>query len=559
MKKILTGVGLAGMILASGCLEQSGAGSRSYKGPLFRYHFAGRAQLPSGTSTNRLKEIDALPITGELRGQLADKLAATAWPFWRKDLPAGTANQGALLRPLWDDFLAAEAYVEVRGAPGRTDTALAIELSDERAQLWSAKLKQLMAAWKLGTPRDIAAEGFKGWEAKKAPAPGTFRFFRAGKWVLLALAQDNPEQLPALLQEARKTGRPVPALSGRFLDLAVDFPGLRPWFPLGSFPLPPVLASMSGLGENVRTEVKFQYSSKIPWTYEAWKIPTNLISEPLISFTLGQGIAPLLRQVKGLAEVGLDPMPNQFCCWGIKHAQCRMFVTLPVPHAVETMRATAAAWPKFLQSTLTNSHGEFFYVSNRAELVWGSLPFSVPVIHAEQNGKDEFLFAAIFPLQSPPTPVPEELFAQVRGRTNLIYYDWELTDERLVHGKQFYQLLYFADSRRLPPTNTVSKRWLSAIRPKLGNTITEITQSGPQELSLVRKSHLGFTGFEIATFSAWLDTPGFPLSFEMPPALLRSPTHASPTRAGAAATRTNKPAGKATSPPKTSPPPGGKP
>src|SRR5262245_31551217 len=112
MKKTVAIVGLAGMVLVSGCFEQAGGGSRSYKGPLFRYHFAGRAHLASGTNAARLKEIDALAITGELRGQLAEKLAATAWPFWQKELPASVTNQTSLLRPLWDDFLTAEAYVE---------------------------------------------------------------------------------------------------------------------------------------------------------------------------------------------------------------------------------------------------------------------------------------------------------------------------------------------------------------------------------------------------------------------------------------------------------------
>jgi hypothetical protein len=40
---------------------------------------------------------------------------------------------------------------------------------------------------------------------------------------------------------------------------------------------------------------------------------------------------------------------------------------------------------------------------------------------------------------------------------------------------------------------------------------------GPHELALVRKSHLGLTGFEIATLSTWIDSAGFPLAFSLPP------------------------------------------
>ena len=528
MKIVSVVLGLSVLLLAAGCFEQT-AGPRSYKGPLFRYHFAGRAHLATATNGTRFKEIDALPATAELRGSLAQKLAAAALPFWRKELPAGAADQSALLRPLLEDFLAAEALVEVRGKAGSTDTALAIELSDDRAQLWSKNLKQLMEAWKLGAPRDLTVEGFKGWEVKKTQAPNTFQFFRASKWVVIGLGHERVGQLPALLAEAKRSGRPVGALGGNLLDLAADLPGLRAWFPvLAKWPLPPVLATMSGRGESVRTEVRFQYSGKIPWRYEPWKIATNVVGEPLTSFTIGQGIAPFLAQVKGLSDVGLNPLPNQFCAWGINNDQCRMYFTVPVPDATNAMRRVSLGLPKFLLATFTNAVGQFLYSSNKSELVWSGIPFIIPLLHPEKNGRDEYLFGGNFPLPPKHAPAPEELYAQVRGRTNLVYYDWEITENRLYHGNQFYQLASMVDGRRLPTTNTASQRWIAAISPKLGNSTTEITQTGAQEFVLVRKSHLGFTGFELATFSRWLESPEFPFDIQLPSPMPKSRTNASP-------------------------------
>ena len=55
-----------------------------------------------------------------------------------------------------------------------------------------------------------------------------------------------------------------------------------------------------------------------------------------------------------------------------------------------------------------------------------------------------------------------------------------------------------ADWRRVATTNTPSRIWTYAVAPKLGNTVTEITQTGPQQLVMIRKSHLGFTGFASA-------------------------------------------------------------
>jgi hypothetical protein len=402
----------------------------------------------------------------------------------------------------------------------------------------------------------LTAEGFKGWGVKRAQAPNTFQFFRAGKWVVLGLGQDRLAQLPVLLADAKKSGRPVAVLTNGFLEVAADLPGLKSWLPIvAKWPLPPVVATMSGRGENVRTEVKFQYSGKIPWTYEPWKLPTNVISEPLTSFTVGQGMAPLLGQVPGLAGAGLSPLPNQFCSWGINHEQCRIFFTVPVNDATNTMRQIAPKFPVFFHSLMTNSQGEFLYVSNRAELILSSVPFIVPMLRPEKSGRDEFIFGAIFPPVPKRTPVPDELFAQLRGRNNLLYYDWEITEQRLSHGKQFYQLASIINWLRVPGTNTASKRWLSAIGPKLGNTVTEITQTGPQELALVRKSHVGFTGFELATLSAWMDSPGFPLTFEMPGRLPVAKPGASPdTNRNTVPPKTSP----ATTPKPAAPPPGGK-
>ncbi len=46
---------------------------------------------------------------------------------------------------------------------------------------------------------------------------------------------------------------------------------------------------------------------------------------------------------------------------------------------------------------------------------------------------------------------------------------------------------------------------------------TEVTISGPGELSLVRRSHIGFTGGELVMLCRWIENPGFPLRWEKPP------------------------------------------
>jgi hypothetical protein len=111
---------------------------------------------------------------------------------------------------------------------------------------------------------------------------------------------------------------------------------------------------------------------------------------------------------------------------------------------------------------------------------------------------------------------PSELFAQL-GRADLAYYDWEITQEKLVHAGQMFQVVDIANHRQLPQRNTSSQQWLLAVGPLLGNTATEIAISAPKELTLVRKSHIGFTGFELIALMRWLDSPGFPFHYQPPP------------------------------------------
>lgn len=550
MKIVAAVLGLALVLVAGGCFEQT-TGPRTYKGPLLRYHFAGRTGLPAGTNAARFKEIEGLATTAALRADIAQKLSVAALPFWRNSLPGEANDQAALLKPMIEDLLTSEAFLEVRGAPGNADLALAVAVSDDRAQLWDKNLRQLAAAWKLGVPRDLNSEGFKGWEIKKSPAPDTLQVYRAGKWTVVGLGNGRLIQLPSLLAEAKRSGRPVAALSNQFIELAADLPALRPWFPfLAQWPLPPVLADISGRGDGIRTEVRFQYSGKIPWTFEPWRIPTNVISEPLTSFTIGQGLAPFLNQIKGFGDMGLSPLPSQFSAWGLHNEQCRMNFAVPVPNATNAMQRLSLGVPRYMLANYSNLLGRFLYGTNRSELLLSGVPWIAPSLRPVKNGKDEYLMGGIFPLSPKHTPVPDELFAQVRGRTNLLYYDWEITEHRLNHGKQFYQLASILNSRRPPSTNTASKRWLSEIGSKLGNTATEITQTGPQELVLVRRSHVGFTGFELATLSLWLDTPGFPFAFSLPP-----PTLSMKSRAATNSPAARRPAGATLTKPTVTPPP----
>jgi hypothetical protein len=51
---------------------------------------------------------------------------------------------------------------------------------------------------------------------------------------------------------------------------------------------------------------------------------------------------------------------------------------------------------------------------------------------------------------------------------------------------------------------------VAALSPHLGNSTTEVHLASPTQLSFVRTSTVGFTGFELEFVADWLESPDFP-------------------------------------------------
>ncbi len=519
-------------------------------GPLVSWHAAGRKALAQGTNATRLKRVSQFATTEALCRQIATNLALAPRKAWEKALPPGAPDGAELLRPLILDVLNAESYGEVRGPIGRTETAIAVELTDERAAVWSTNLWQLAALWRQGAPQMAGRDGGSGWALKRAAEPNRFEFVRVGQWVVLGLGPEQLTRAPALVQQIKTTGRPGPKVEAELLDLRADAPALSPWIPLfGKLGVPPLHLTMRGRGEHVRTELKLNYAKPLVWKYEPWQIPTNFVGDspmPLTSFTAARGVAPLIQELPGFAELGLARVPSQFTAWAnpsssdLARDQCRVNFAVPYADADGAVRQLARKLPGFVKKNLGQYLGDFYYASNQNFAFW-TLPFIQPHVRPVTNGSTRFIQGGLFQLPPRQSPAPTGLFAQLGARTNLLYYDYEVTHHRLHHGLQLYQLLNMASRRFAQGTNSPVKVWLGALGEELrlntnapSETVTEITQTGPNELSLVRKSHLGFTGFELASFGAFLDSPGFPFRYE-PPKLVPQP------KGKPAAARTNPP------------------
>jgi hypothetical protein len=205
------------------------------------------------------------------------------------------------------------------------------------------------------------------------------------------------------------------------------------------------------------------------------------------------------------------------------------FAALPLDYTTNAIAATAFRLRDTLATNLVAHHmGQIQWNTNLTQIGWVGLPFVYPSLQATQTLDGRFLLAGLFPPVPSTNPPPPELIAQVAGRTNLLYYDWEITQERLHQWRVMSQLYSIIDSvwRQanstasntapvLPPldplteTNAPTQVWLTAIAPFLGNTITRAALTAPRELTVERKSPVSLTGFELMLLTRLLEAPAF--------------------------------------------------
>jgi hypothetical protein len=391
LRRLFLCVGLGA--LAAGCLEQSSR--KNPAGPLYRHHFVGSIEVNRSTNAAKLKEIWALPASRALQEQISGKLARV--PHQVLKAAQTGPDHAELFSPLIDDLLRQESYVEIRDRSKKSEAVLAINLDDARARIWQTNLAKALTSWKQGNPADFTVGTNKGWQITRGQAPRLVQVFRAGQWVVVGVGHDDLTLTAAALEQIGKTGRPVGAMTNDWLDLIVDLPAIKSRFPLlATQELPLAHLSLGGLGGTLRTEGRFTYAEPVNWKYEPWKVPMQTATEPLISFTVARGIAPMLKNSPAFRELGLNEVPNQYCVWGQQHEYSLTSLAVPVSNATNMITRMAHTLPPLAQKAMPGHYGHFLWVSNRAEIIWQGLPFVVPRIHPVKEPNGEFVVASMF-------------------------------------------------------------------------------------------------------------------------------------------------------------------
>jgi hypothetical protein len=396
---------------------------------------------------------------------------------------------------------------------------LLVQLPPDRLKAWSAALTELSRLWNLGSPASSTLEGFAASEVKRGSAPNLLQWMEAGQWFALGVGQDK---LPAVVEAARRIkagGRPIPAPGTNWVEAELNLPRLSSVLGLSdAMQWPHAKLTIAGDGENLRSKMRMVFPEPVTGPLEAWQIPTNIINEPLISFTAARGVAPLLKNCALLQRLELAPAPNELFFWAQGHITFQSFVAFPMKDAAAKLERTGQHGSSLFSSDW-RSRGltQVAWQTNNQQLLW-RLPYAAPFLKPAVFKGRELVVGGLFPPSPLTNPPPAELLSQLASQPKLVYYDWEITQARLTSWRVMAQLIAIIAGKPQFTTNTSGLPWMIAVEPKLGNTATEITADSPAVWSLARKSHLGFTGVELVSLARWLESTNFPmLSFELPP------------------------------------------
>ncbi len=449
-------------------------------------------------------------------------------------MPPGAGDGTAQLRPLLDDFLKSEWLFEMRDAKNLSpEYALAIRLNGDRAQLWQTNLQSLLESWTKITAQKIPG----GFELQKHQPPNLFRFQRRGDWVVLDCGENELPLGEEILEPLLKAKI---AAETNWLTADLNWPRLAQLFPAFSkFDFPKTELRVNGPDGNLRLSCKFHLAQPQPPPGK-WHLPTNTIRQPLGSFTAARGFAPWLAKQSWARRFEISPPPDQGFIWSLAQIPFQTFAAVPVPDGPAALAQLAARLPA---SPAMNAVPQNSFLSTMTatmtnkEISWRGVPFISPFVQAAHEASGDFLFGGFFPNSPPSQPLPPQLLA-VFDQTNLVYYHWEITAERLQLQLQLLQLALLLTQHQQLAAESAAGQWLKLIGPKLGVTVTEITQTAPAELTFERSAPGGFTALELFALASWLEAPDFPgcdlsltpdaETFKRPPAQTSGATSAPP-------------------------------
>ena len=455
---------------------------------LLRVHWLGLNQISADTNAARFMKVWQLPQTTAL-------LAQTFYKCSRWLGGGGVTNAASgLLRPLLDDLVSSESYLEIAAtnrssATAHPSVAFAIRLSAQRARLWQTNLPS---------------------------AANRVSLSQSGEWTLVGIGADSADLLESFATRIPRHTPPAATNYWLEADLAFDYlPAFVPQpvsFAIHHSSLSYIHLTVTGQAGEVVTRGTLDFSHPLDLTLPSWEIPTNLIHEPLAAFTAVRGLAKWLAGLSAWQQLQFTPPPDQAFLWAQWGMPFQTYFAFPLSAASNQLSQLANRLVQNANPWLAvNAMGSFQWQTDLTALVWKDTLIVSPILQPVVLNQRDYLIGGLFTLlPGKAIPLSAEILRPILDHTNLVYYQTELTG-RLVEDdlamSQLFRLIFH--QAQLPP-QAVATQCLHTIAPLLGGCTTVITQASPQQLVLTRKSTIGITALELQLLADWLESPQFP-------------------------------------------------
>ena len=495
-----------------------------------RMHWLGKKRMTAESNATNFMAIWNLPESAKLEAQTLDKLSTAPWRLFASTASLSNAPT-ALLRPLLDDLVGEESYLEVQAATNQPDSlVLALHQDAARAALWQTNLPIILKSV-FASARVLSAEAS---DFRLQTSDLSFALSRSGDWTLLSVGHASntaPSILTSFRDRIAATQTPCPPRTTNYwleADLDLRAFGL-PASALGVQPspstrenLPEITLTLIGDGQNVRTRGELSFPSPLSIPLPAWNLPTNLVREPLISFAAVRGLRGLLAARAVPSWLGLAEWPDQYYSWGRSGPPLQIYAAFPTQNSANDFSQIAQPIADWIRAHLpAKDYGAVAFASNSALLNWDGLYFGLPSLRVVTNANTDFLLLSLAAFQLVPTnqipKMPTPLIERIVSETNLVALAWEFTGERLPQWRYLddaSRMTFDAAHRpRLNPS-VASIEWVAKVMTNLLHAITEVKLAAPDRLALSRKSTVGLTGWEINALANWLELPQFPAGFQ---------------------------------------------
>jgi hypothetical protein len=323
------------------------------------------------------------------------------------------------------------------------------------------------------------------------------------------------------------------------LQAVIDWPLLTAGNPAPPIPLKParMTVDMTATGGRFHVTTYLSYPDAVPWTPQPWRIPKDLVREPLISFTATQGVEPYMQVNEVFSKLATDPFTNQFFCWAQRVMPFQRFMAWPVKDAGKVLKDLGREGVATVNPILAQwDHSQLSWVGASSEITWIKSAVMGPFLRVAPSKEGDYLLAGLFMGEENFPVAPDTLWTQFENRSDIVYYNWELTGVRVRQWRLFCELTPLlapvsghgsstATGKKSMPPLFVVENWLTELESALGNTVTEVTRTAPDELTVTRSAPLVFTGLELVWLSHWLaDVPAGPLNLNLlPKAILSGP------------------------------------